>query len=191
MERVRRQQQRLLDEAQRAMSSQELSPPLAQSQGEEEVDTSRQPADEGRREREEPRQSQVTEAAGKGRAAGGRGGRGGRVGRGGRGGPRSGGGTNAPIATAASTTTVTPVQPPNVTPVQPPNPAEISGALVPDALSEEEEDLCCICFERPRDAIIVHGESGHECCCFTCAKQLQECPVCRMGIDTVIRHFRS
>ena len=61
----------------------------------------------------------------------------------------------------------------------------------PPHLSEDQ--ACVICWEKPRNATIVHGDSGHGCCCLECAKQLkarsQPCPICRKPIDLVIRQF--
>ena len=46
-----------------------------------------------------------------------------------------------------------------------------------------------------REATIVHGATGHTCCCFPCAKTLQQhgngCPICRAPIEMVIRAFKS
>ncbi|CAB4016503.1 Hypothetical predicted protein [Paramuricea clavata] len=37
----------------------------------------------------------------------------------------------------------------------------------------ESVETCVICLERPKDATIVHGGTGHVCCCTTCAQELQ------------------
>ena len=54
---------------------------------------------------------------------------------------------------------------------------------------------CIVCQERPKDATIVHGTTGHVCCCTTCAQELQRtedrCPICRAPIDSVIRQYIS
>ena len=56
-----------------------------------------------------------------------------------------------------------------------------------------EDKSCVVCWEKPRNATIVHGDSGHGCCCLGCAKELkarqQPCPVCRLPIDLVIRQY--
>ena len=61
--------------------------------------------------------------------------------------------------------------------------------------ADRETDLCVVCMERRKDATIVHGETGHTCCCFACAKDLQArgdaCPMCRAPIAAVIRQFTS
>ena len=67
-----------------------------------------------------------------------------------------------------------------------------SGKEMGDAGSAEDKS-CVICWEKPRNATIVHGETGHGCCCIDCAKELkarnQPCPICRESIDLVIRQF--
>lgn len=58
-----------------------------------------------------------------------------------------------------------------------------------------EHELCCIYMEAPRNATIVHGETGHSSCCYVCAKELKDrkapCPICQTPIDAVIRVFNS
>ena len=52
---------------------------------------------------------------------------------------------------------------------------------------------CLCCMENPRDATLVHGGTGHIVCCLSCARILQaqgqSCPVCRLDIDLVIKHY--
>ena len=52
---------------------------------------------------------------------------------------------------------------------------------------------CVICLERPKDATIVHGTTGHVCCCTVCAQELHRrrarCPICRAPIENVIRQY--
>jgi E3 ubiquitin-protein ligase Mdm2 len=53
--------------------------------------------------------------------------------------------------------------------------------------------LCVICAVEPRNASIIHGRSGHQVCCITCAEKLKaarkKCPVCRRKIRYVIKNF--
>ena len=53
--------------------------------------------------------------------------------------------------------------------------------------------LCMICLSAPKDASLVHGKTGHQACCFQCARRLKSrgrpCPVCRRPINRVIRNF--
>ena len=55
------------------------------------------------------------------------------------------------------------------------------------------DDPCMICLSRPKTASLIHGTTGHQVCCFTCAKRLkrrrQDCPVCRRSIQKVIRNY--
>ena len=52
---------------------------------------------------------------------------------------------------------------------------------------------CVVCLDKPKDATIVHGATGHVCCCTSCALQLQRngshCPICRAPIDRVIKQY--
>ncbi|XP_077999845.1 uncharacterized protein LOC144452596 isoform X2 [Glandiceps talaboti] len=54
-------------------------------------------------------------------------------------------------------------------------------------------DLCMICLTRPKTASIIHGRTGHQVCCYSCAKKLRRhgkpCPVCRRPIQLVIKNF--
>jgi len=59
----------------------------------------------------------------------------------------------------------------------------------------EELNMCIVCMEKPKNASIIHGETGHQCTCFACAKALQQarqpCPICRAKIDAVIHNFMA
>ena len=58
----------------------------------------------------------------------------------------------------------------------------------------QSSDMCVICLTRPKEASIIHGNTGHQVCCYICAKRLQHrrmsCPVCRRPISGVIRNYR-
>lgn len=58
---------------------------------------------------------------------------------------------------------------------------------------EDTLNLCVVCSTKPRNASIIHGRSGHQVCCFTCAEKLKadkkRCPVCRRRIHNVIKNF--
>jgi uncharacterized coiled-coil protein SlyX len=65
-----------------------------------------------------------------------------------------------------------------------------SPAPHPDA----EETMCVVCFDAPKDHIIV--PCGHQCVCAGCAEQLTKtrtpsCPVCRGPIERTMRVFCS
>ena len=53
----------------------------------------------------------------------------------------------------------------------------------------EGHDACVICMDRPRNVVIL--DCGHICACFTCAQQLNNCPVCRSGIARLVPTFNS
>jgi hypothetical protein len=59
--------------------------------------------------------------------------------------------------------------------------------------SQKRGDFCLICLTDERNATIIHGETGHICCCLRCARILKQkgdrCPVCRLPIAMVIQHF--
>ena len=65
------------------------------------------------------------------------------------------------------------------------------------AFPEDTDDnsKCIICMEQPKNATIIHGDTGHCCCCFQCAQVLKlrrdPCPICRAPIDHVIRQFNA
>jgi ankyrin repeat protein len=56
---------------------------------------------------------------------------------------------------------------------------------------------CIICMTNPRDATLVHDNTGigHTCCCMDCARELKDrgdrCPICREPISLVIRNITS
>ena len=55
------------------------------------------------------------------------------------------------------------------------------------------DETCVVCMDAPKEVTLVHGDTGHFCCCASCAKRLQDrdkpCPVCRADIDRAIRQF--
>ena len=65
------------------------------------------------------------------------------------------------------------------------------------AFPEDTDDnsKCIICMEQPKNATIIHGDTGHCCCCLQCAQVLKlrgdPCPICRAPIDHVIRQFNA
>jgi len=56
-----------------------------------------------------------------------------------------------------------------------------------------DELSCMICLTESRTATLIHGSTGHICCCLACARILHSrqdpCPVCRLRIERVIQHF--
>ena len=57
----------------------------------------------------------------------------------------------------------------------------------------QSSDVCVICLTRPKEASIIHGNTGHQVCCYVCAKRLRHrrmpCPVCRRPISGVIKNY--
>lgn len=55
----------------------------------------------------------------------------------------------------------------------------------PDVLYENEEDECIICLDSHKDSVFI--PCGHYCCCFECAEQCKDCPLCRGKFTSLIR----
>lgn len=56
-------------------------------------------------------------------------------------------------------------------------------------VADEEADLCQICYSEEQNAVFC--DCGHVCSCVTCAKQVDLCPICRKGIKSVIKIYRT
>eukprot|EP00210_Caulerpa_lentillifera_P007378 g7051.t1 len=57
-----------------------------------------------------------------------------------------------------------------------------------------DDDMCVVCFSRPRTVGFLHGKSLHRCVCQECATHIQKqenpcCPLCRLKIDLVIENI--
>ena len=57
---------------------------------------------------------------------------------------------------------------------------------------DEKDDVkCIICGDQPKNAIFIHSDTGHFCCCWACAIVLKQrghpCPICRAPIEKVIK----
>jgi E3 ubiquitin-protein ligase Mdm2 len=52
---------------------------------------------------------------------------------------------------------------------------------------------CPFCLKQSSNAVLIHGKTGHQVCCYKCAKKLRRrgkpCPVCRKPIQKVIKNF--
>ena len=74
------------------------------------------------------------------------------------------------------------------------DPSHITAPVTSDSICSSS-NLCTICLEQPKDASLVHGNSGHQVCCYQCGKKLKRngklCPVCRRPIQKVIRNFTA
>jgi hypothetical protein len=76
--------------------------------------------------------------------------------------------------------------------------ARLGSSVVPPAAPaphpDVEETLCVVCFDAPKEYIIV--PCGHQCVCEACAEQLTKtrtpmCPVCRGPIRETMKVFCS
>jgi hypothetical protein len=74
--------------------------------------------------------------------------------------------------------------------------ARLGSSVVPPAAPaphpDAEETMCVVCFDAPKDHIIV--PCGHMCVCASCAEQLTKtrtptCPVCREPIRETMKVF--
>jgi E3 ubiquitin-protein ligase Mdm2 len=55
--------------------------------------------------------------------------------------------------------------------------------------------LCMFCCTNPRNASLIHGQLGHQLCCYPCAKKLWKeqarCPVCRRKIEKIVKLIQN
>ena len=72
-------------------------------------------------------------------------------------------------------------------------PITTSALSVASPRKDGSQNCCQLCFNGPKDAVLVHGKSGHQMCCYSCAKRLRRygkpCPICRRQIQRVIRNY--
>ena len=76
-------------------------------------------------------------------------------------------------------------------PIPAPPPASAPPAHDAAHLAQQLEDatVCKICYTEGMDCVLF--PCRHQCCCFACSRQLQECPLCRTNITSVERVFRA
>lgn len=48
---------------------------------------------------------------------------------------------------------------------------------------------CAICYENDRDVVFIPCK--HNVTCIKCCKNVQQCPVCRVKINDIIRIYKS
>ena len=89
---------------------------------------------------------------------------------------------------------------PNASPSLAPKPKQrgVKETKKPAAKSSGDGELdncCCICMDEEKNAVLVHGETSHLCCCYSCAKNLKAqnspCPICRAPIESVFLCYSS
>jgi E3 ubiquitin-protein ligase Mdm2 len=55
--------------------------------------------------------------------------------------------------------------------------------------------LCMFCCTNTRNASLIHGQLGHQLCCYPCAKKLWKeqarCPVCRRKIEKIVKLIQT
>ncbi len=55
--------------------------------------------------------------------------------------------------------------------------------------------LCMFCCTNPRNASLIHGQIGHQLCCYPCAKKLWKeqarCPVCRRKVEKIVKLIQN
>jgi hypothetical protein len=56
-------------------------------------------------------------------------------------------------------------------------------------VADEEMQLCKICYENEMDALFFR--CGHVAACESCARQVNDCPVCRRPVDAVVRMWKT
>lgn len=68
-----------------------------------------------------------------------------------------------------------------------------SNPFLSSQVIDKEANMCPLCMQREKTGIIVHGRTGHQMCCYSCARHLENqkkpCPICRRTIQRVIRNF--
>jgi hypothetical protein len=54
-------------------------------------------------------------------------------------------------------------------------------------MAEDDLRLCQICYEEDMDCLFY--DCGHVCACMRCAKQLEDCPLCRKAVISVVKMY--
>ncbi|XP_045535914.1 E3 ubiquitin-protein ligase Mdm2 [Papilio machaon] len=53
------------------------------------------------------------------------------------------------------------------------------------------DNMCIICFSKPKSGVFVHGRIAHICCCYNCAVKVwakaKRCPVCNCKVSNVLK----
>jgi hypothetical protein len=70
--------------------------------------------------------------------------------------------------------------------------AQLGSSVVPPAAPQDEETLCVLCMDAPKDHMIA--PCGHQCVCEACAEKLKKarhalCPFCRTPINATFKVF--
>jgi len=64
-----------------------------------------------------------------------------------------------------------------------------------NTIATSDSSLCIFCYTAPRNATLIHGQLGHQLCCYPCAKKLWKeharCPVCRRKIEKIVKLIQT
>ncbi|CAK1585087.1 unnamed protein product [Parnassius mnemosyne] len=56
---------------------------------------------------------------------------------------------------------------------------------------DSNDNMCIVCFSRPKSGVFVHGRIAHICCCYNCAVKVwakaKRCPVCNCKVSNVLK----
>jgi hypothetical protein len=53
----------------------------------------------------------------------------------------------------------------------------------------DDATLCKVCYDSPLDCVL--WPCRHQCCCFSCSRQLSECPICRSPFTSAEKVYRA
>ena len=72
----------------------------------------------------------------------------------------------------------------------------VNQSIAPASIiSERGYEVCGICGVNPKNGVLIHGDTGHQFCCYECGKLLQRnrqpCPICVQEITHVITVYRA
>lgn len=56
-----------------------------------------------------------------------------------------------------------------------------------DMSKDDKDNTCKICYSNKINSVFV--PCGHLCSCIECSKNIEACPICRLGIDSSVRIF--
>ena len=78
-------------------------------------------------------------------------------------------------------------------------PTQVSGigsqAIKQELMETASPDLCIFCQKRPKNATFIHGNLGHQVCCYPCAKRCWKekatCPVCKRKVEKIIKIIQA
>ena len=70
-----------------------------------------------------------------------------------------------------------------------------SQTIKQELMETASPDLCTFCQKRPKNATFIHGNLGHQVCCYPCAKRCWKekatCPVCKRKVEKIIKIIQA